>query len=110
MKLTPENRKALEDALQNPMEYDFAPGEENIFVKNEIIKAAALLLEIWEPLAEMVEARGKFGEAAWTRHPNECVVTDDFGLVASFEYEEERDFAVTSANTLTTIKKTIKNK
>lgn len=46
MKLTPENKKRLESAIE------FGDSK-------DINRAALLLLEIWEPLQEMVEARGK---------------------------------------------------
>lgn len=59
MKLTPENRKALEESIEAGY-------------SKTINEAAALLLEIWEPLAEMVEARGKVhcGEVSFREYEN----------------------------------------
>lgn len=51
-KETPMN-KQLQEALKEPIEFDFALGEENIFVKEPILKAASAYAELPEKLRGM---------------------------------------------------------
>lgn len=86
MKLTPENKKALEERVKAIREtaYDL---QIPLGVED---KAAALLLEIWEPLAEMVEARAS--------------VTDNEFV---FENKEDAMFMAVCINRLAAIRKAV---
>jgi len=110
MKLTAENRKALEEALQ-PI-----PQQRNVSDEIIITDAAALLLEIWEPLAEMVEARGKATEGNFKYIGKDCncatcccpyeIYTEDYGKITA-ETRENAQFVVTTANNLALIRKAV---
>lgn len=115
MKLTSENRKALEDAVKSVTINDMGDytrinvKKPQVSTKDPVVllQAAALLLEIWEPLQEMVEARGKIGEVVWTEYHNDYDISDGFGHVGSFEHKETRDFAIKAANSLAAIRKAV---
>lgn len=120
MKLTPENRKALEEA--------FAVNDAPVFGKGTVRAAyaekhsksyeqcfedaAALLLEIWEPLAEMVEARGKATEGPWLRanylvyNPNGEAELGNFTVCEGF-WEENTHFIQVAGNNLAAIRKAV---
>lgn len=47
-------KKMLGEALKEPLDFDFAPGEENIFVKEPILKAARRVYENWDALENIL--------------------------------------------------------